>query len=98
MPFSPEGFPTRISGKENLIAHYSAWAQISAKAHFTSLLVFYPMQDPEMVFAEWKGAVDIMPTGRNYSQTYGGLFHVENGKIKLFRKYYDPASLKALVN
>ena len=90
MPYSPEGFPTRISGKENLIAHYAGWPETSGEADFTSKLVFYPMQDPEMVFAEYDGKVDIIPTGRLYEQQYGGLYHVTNGKITLFREYYNP--------
>ena len=53
--------------------------------------MFYPMQDPEMIFAEFKGDVDIIPTGRKYKQHYGGLFHVLNGQIKLFREYFNPA-------
>ena len=42
-----------------------------------------------MVFAEWRGDVEIIPR-RNYRQQYGGLFHVVDGKIELFREYYDP--------
>ena len=79
MPYAPEGFPTRVSGKNNLIQHYAAWPENSGKADFTSRLVFYPMQNPEMIFAEFKGKADIIPTGRTYEQHYGGLFHVENG-------------------
>ena len=93
MPYSPEGFPKRVVGKENLIKHYADWPKNSGDADFTSKLIFYPMIDPEMVFVEFKGDVDIIPTGRKYDQHYGGLFHVENGKIKLFREYYDPAQL-----
>ena len=52
---------------------------------------FYPHIDPETVFVEFNGDVDVIPTGRRYQQTYGGLFHVVDGKIKLFREYYDPA-------
>jgi ketosteroid isomerase-like protein len=91
MPFSPKGFPKRVAGKANLLKHYAAWPEISGKSDFTSHLLFYPMMDPEMVFAEWKGTFKVIPTGRQYNQTYGGLFHVENGKISLFREYYDPA-------
>lgn len=90
MPFSPEGHPKRVSGKVNIIKLFSDWPEVSGKADFTSNLRFYPMVDPEMVFVEYKGAVDIIPTGRKYLQTYGGLFHVENSKIRLFREYYDP--------
>lgn len=95
MPFSPEGFPKRVSGKDKLLEHYGAWPEVSGEnSDFTSKLVFYPMVDPEIVFVEFKGNVNIIPTDRVYSQTYGGLFHVENGKIKLFREYYDPAKFK----
>lgn len=91
MPYAPEGFPKRVSGKDHLIAHYAAWPTNSGDADFTSQLRFYPMQDPEVVFAEWVGKVAIVPTGRIYNQRYGGVFHVENGQIKLFREYFDPA-------
>jgi ketosteroid isomerase-like protein len=92
MPYSPEGFPKRVEGKANLIKHYGAWPEISGKANFTKALIMHSMQDPELVYVEYKGEVDVLPTGRVYKQTYGGLFHVENGKIKLFREYYDPAA------
>ncbi len=91
MPYSPQGHPKRVVGKENLVSLYAGWPENSGQADFTSQLVFYPMQDPETIFAEFKGDVEIVPTGRQYKQTYGGLFHVVDGKIKLFREYYDPA-------
>jgi ketosteroid isomerase-like protein len=94
MPFSPDGFPKRVEGKANLIKHYAAWPETSGKANFTEHLVFYPMQDSTMVFAEWRGDVNIIFTGRNYKQRYGGLFHVVDGKIELFREYYDPIVFK----
>lgn len=91
MPFSPEGHPKRVTGKTEIVNLYSGWPDVSGEADFTSQLVFYPMQDPQTVFVEFKGDVEIIPTGRQYKQTYGGLFHVVDGKIKLFREYYDPA-------
>ncbi|ESA38735.1 hypothetical protein N836_30930 [Leptolyngbya sp. Heron Island J] len=90
MPFSPEGFPKRLEGRDHLLQHYAAWPEISGRANFTEELVFYPMADPTMVFAEWRGVVDILSTGRLYEQRYGGLFHVVDGQIQLFREYYDP--------
>ena len=90
MPYSPEGFPKRVSGKKNILDHYAGWPENSGSADFTSELIYYPMKNPEMIFVEFKGDVDIIPTGRKYLQTYGGLFYVEDGKIKLFREYYDP--------
>ncbi|MDJ0748186.1 MAG: nuclear transport factor 2 family protein [Woeseiaceae bacterium] len=90
MPYSPEGHPRRVVGREDLVDLYSGWPANSGAADFTSQLVFYPMQDPETVFVEFKGDVEVIPTGRGYKQTYGGVFHVVNGKIRLFREYFDP--------
>ena len=66
MPFSPEGFPKRVEGRENLIQHYAAWPEISGSANFTDELVRYPMTDPNLVLAEWCGVIDIIRTGRRY--------------------------------
>jgi ketosteroid isomerase-like protein len=70
---------------------YTGWPDYTGTADFTAQLVFYPMQNPEMVFVEFKGDVDVLPTGQQCQQNYGGFFHVVDGKIKLFREYYDPA-------
>ncbi len=91
MPFSPPGHPKRVVGKQAILDMYAGWPANSGKADFTSELVFYPMQDPEIIFVEYKGSVDVVPTGRHYQQQYGGLFHVVDGKITLFREFYDPA-------
>ncbi len=90
MPYSPQGFPKKVNGKESILELYANWLQTSGRTDFTSNLVFYPMVDPKMVFVEFKGDVEIIPTGRQYKQHYGGLFHVEDGKIKLYREYFDP--------
>ncbi len=91
MPYSPPGHPKRVVGKQNLLKLYAQWPASSGKADFTSRLIFYPLQDPETIFVEYQGLVEVIATGREYRQSYGGLFHVEGGKIKLFREYYDPA-------
>ncbi len=91
MPYSPPGHPKRVSGKPAILDLYSGWPDNAGEANFTSELVIYPMRDPDMAFAEFKGRVDVIPTKREYRQTYGALFHVIDGKIRLFREYYDPA-------
>lgn len=90
MPFAPEGFPGEVRGKEQILAHYGAWPEVSGDAEFTDNLRFFPMQDPHWVFATFTGRVEIIPTGRLYEQTYGGLFHVIDGKIINFREYFNP--------
>lgn len=90
MPYSPEGFPKQLNGKAQLVQHYSGWPNNSGHANFTKGITFYPMNDPQAVFVEYHGDVDVIPTGRKYIQDYGGLFQVKNGKITFFREYFNP--------
>ena len=90
MPYAPSGFPNRVAGKEALIRQYATWPQNSGSARFTDGIVFYPTRDPNMVIVEYRGVVEIVPTKRTYDQRYIGLFHVEGGKITLFREYFNP--------
>ena len=94
MPYVPEGWAHQVIGKDNLIAQYAGWPDAAGEANFTDQLVFYPMADPQTVYVEFKGEVKITSTGRTYRQTYGSLFHVENGKITLYREYFDPRAFE----
>jgi ketosteroid isomerase-like protein len=90
MPYAPAGFPSRVVGKEALVKQYAGWPQNAGKAKFTDGIRFYPTQNPQIVAVEFHGVSEIVATGRVYDQRYFGLFHVEGGKITLFREYFDP--------
>ncbi|MEM9739063.1 MAG: nuclear transport factor 2 family protein [Pseudomonadota bacterium] len=90
MPYVPKGWSNQVVGRDALIAQYAGWPEVSGAANFTDNIIFYPTLDPQIVYAEFKGEVEILPTGLTYRQTYGSLFHVENGKITLYREYFDP--------
>lgn len=90
MPYAPDGFPKRVAGRDSLIKHYSGWPTSAGQASFTKELVFYPTQDPQVIIAEFHGVCEIVTTGKTYEQRYIGLFHVEAGKIKLLREYFNP--------
>jgi len=94
MPYVPEGWAHQVVGKDGLIAQYAGWPEAAGQANFTDELIFYPMADPQTVYVEFKGVVEIVPTGRTYRQTYGSLFHVEQGKITLYREYFDPRAFE----
>lgn len=90
MPYVPSGWEHQVVGKDALIAQYAGWPDATGEANFTNELIFYPMADPQTLYVEFKGVVDIIPTGNTYRQSYGSLFHVENGKITLYREFFDP--------
>jgi ketosteroid isomerase-like protein len=97
MPNAPEGLPKRIENRAELIKHYGSWLAISGKTSFTKELLFYPTLDPQTVIVEFRGLADINMTGYQYDQRFIGIFHVENGKITLFREYYNPTLLEKAI-
>ena len=88
MPFAPEGFPREVRGKDALYRHYSDLPNAYSKMAFPDLTV-RPMRDAEWALAEYRGEIDFK-AGGSYNNTYAGLFHVQDGKLKLFREYFDP--------
>jgi ketosteroid isomerase-like protein len=94
MPYSPEGFPKIVVGVNALRSHYENWPNISGSADFSSQIQFYELVDPQLIWVEFLGDVDVISTQRRYEQDYAALVHIHDGKIKLFREYYDPIRFK----
>ena len=90
MPFSPEGFPKRVEGKSALVRHYATLPGATGRMVFVDR-VERPLLDPDAVLLEYRGEIEILPTGRDYDNTYAGLFVFDaDGRITLFREYFDP--------
>jgi ketosteroid isomerase-like protein len=49
----------------------------------------YFIQTPDKVAAEYQVEALVVDTGKIYRQTYAGVLHAENGKIKLLRESLD---------
>jgi ketosteroid isomerase-like protein len=49
----------------------------------------YFIQTPDKVAAEYQVEALVLDTGKIYKQTYAGVLHAENGKIKLLREALD---------
>jgi ketosteroid isomerase-like protein len=93
MPFSPPEFPSRLEGRKAIAKHYSSLPQAVGKMDFLDLKL-YPLQDPDWILAEYRGEIEVLSTGRPYNNHYCGLFQLRNGKIALFREYYNPLTLR----
>ena len=52
----------------------------------------YFIQTPDKVAAEYQVEAKVLSTGKFYTQTYVGVMHAENGKIKLLREALDTAA------
>jgi uncharacterized protein len=89
MPYSPKGFPKRLEGKGAIAKHYSALPTSVGRMVFPDLVI-YPTTEPNTFFAEYRGEIEIKATGKPYNNNYAALFKFRNGRIVLFREYYDP--------
>ena len=49
----------------------------------------YFIQTPDKVAAEYQVEAEVHSTGKIYKQTYAGVLHAENGKIKLLHETLD---------
>ena len=93
MPFSPPEFPSRLEGRQAIAKHYGSLPEAVGKMEFHDLKL-YPMQDPNWILAEYRGEIEVLATGLPYNNDYCGLFQLREGKIALFREYYNPLTLR----
>ncbi len=91
LPFAPEGFPRRLDGIDALRRQYGGLPNAYRSMAFPVDAV-RAMADPEWLLLEYRGAIELVVGGR-YDNRYAGLFHVVDGRIRLFREYFDPIVL-----
>ena len=87
MPFATKGSHQRLSGRDSIASLFRAWSEDGAVGDLVSDLIFYSMQDPEMVLVEINNATSTLAADAKRSRKSIGLFHVDNGKIMLLREY-----------
>jgi uncharacterized protein len=92
MPFAPEGFPSLLDGIDAVRRQYGGLPDAYGRMVFPGL-VLRPLEEPGWVFAEYGGQIELL-SGGVYNNHYCGLFHIENGKIALFREYFNPIILQ----
>ena len=90
MPFAPEGFPSKLEGKEPIYNQYKGLPENYESMHFPRTIM--PMEDPNKFIVQYKGIIPL-GDGGEYNNDYIGLFELENGKIKIFTEYFNPIIL-----
>ena len=66
---------------ENLLA-----GMLAKVPDFRFKNLIYFIQTPDKVAAEYHVEAQVLATGKMYRQTYAGVLHAENGKIKLLHE------------
>lgn len=92
MPYSPEGFPTRLEGKAaishkygTLVAEYKSMRIPDRFFHFT--------HDSNCIWVEYRGEIQIKATGQSYQNTYVCLFTLRDDRIIECKEYSNPIIL-----
>jgi hypothetical protein len=88
MPYSPPGFPKRITGRQTLHGLWSGVLGSVRSIEFT-VLDLKPFRDPDWAMAEFTASM-VQPSGREYRNHYFGFFHAVQGEVALYRELYDP--------
>lgn len=87
-PFAPEGQPTSIDGRDAVGAYFErTFPKKRIKA--VTACQTYEMSDPDVVFQEFACNLLDVATGDEHSNTYCAIYHIRDGKIALFREYYN---------
>jgi ketosteroid isomerase-like protein len=91
-PYAPRGFPRILSGKNAIFHHWSGVPNAYGKMAFIEREI-YPTLDPDVIFIEFRGRVEVLKTNRNYNNTYCCRFTFSKGKLVKYVEYFDPIIL-----
>jgi uncharacterized protein len=93
MPYAPDGFERRITGRDEIIAFVETIPAITdaENLHDVRLETFH--SDPGEIVAEYRSDMVIKPTGAVYRNEYICRFTVRDGTVTRFAEYYDPIRL-----
>lgn len=93
-PYPPPGVPSRFVGHHELYEHMKDFPK-EFDVRFSGL-TFHETTDPELVIAEFVGEGRGVRTGRPFHQVYISVVRFQNGKIVLFRDFWNPlATIRA---
>ncbi|MET9934424.1 MULTISPECIES: nuclear transport factor 2 family protein [unclassified Streptomyces] len=87
-PYPAWGFPSRMQGREELIGQMTLFGQ-QLKVTFSEP-EFYTATEDGLVIAAFTGEATLLATGGEYTQTYLSVVRFEDGRITLYRDFWNP--------
>ena len=89
MPFAPKPLAEAVPGR-HLIGHFIDWFFDSVPDLHIDSLIIHDTTDPELFVLELHGTATVSQTGKIYANTYCTHMRIRDGKIVLFREYFNP--------
>ena len=89
MPYAPPGFPSKVEGRSGIAALFADFPTATDDVSFSDLTI-YPTDNPNRLIAEVSGRIEFKGNDAPYHQNYVSIFEFEDGRISLFREYFNP--------
>ncbi|MER5436377.1 nuclear transport factor 2 family protein [Streptomyces sp. NPDC002588] len=87
-PYPAWGVPSRMQGREALLAQMTMFRE-QLKVEFSEP-EFYSAGEDGLVIAAFTGECTLLATGNRYQQTYLSVVRFEQGRIALYRDFWNP--------
>jgi uncharacterized protein len=93
-PFAPEGMPRRLEGREAAAAHLKKLAAVQLDR--IPEATFHRTTEPDTVIAEARNVGRVKATGARFEMSFIAVMKVRDGRITLYRDYWNPLDLGGL--
>jgi ketosteroid isomerase-like protein len=87
-PFANVAGTVRVSGKANIIANSKGWLKTWKRATYVGITI-RSTEEAGLFVVECGGDM-VLPNGREYSNIYVCVARISEGKVILWREYYNP--------
>jgi len=92
LPYAPSiGHPPKLVGREQIVSFVSEFLKATEDFRFYDVNIS-AMADEMKAVAEVRATARILPTGRDYDQSYVIFLEARDGKIAHLREYFNPAT------
>ncbi|MBX9608612.1 MAG: nuclear transport factor 2 family protein [Gammaproteobacteria bacterium] len=88
-PFAPTGLTSRLDGRATVAAHLASLDGLVA-FHAMPVRAVHRTTDPAVTIIEFDGTGRGLATERPYEQAYISVITVRQGRIALYRDYWNP--------
>jgi hypothetical protein len=97
LPFAAPGMPSRLEGRRAIRDFSRHVAASSLRIDDLEPLAVYQTDDPEIIIVELVTYGTLTGTGRGLTGTSIQVFRIRDGKIVLFRDYFNPRGFEELL-
>jgi uncharacterized protein len=92
-PFAGPALPGRISGQRAIRQMFARLVDSPIQIDELETTALYQTNDPEVVIVEITTKGRIASAGQSFATSHIQVFRIRDGKIVLFRDYFNPAGL-----